>query len=435
MEKGVILKYLLDKKEQIRNVKVFPRELEVAQTKRFIIPIVGPRRAGKSFYLYDLILNKLKIADEDFIYLNLEDPELIGAAPKDVLNAVNVHEEFYGRKPRYIFLDEIQAVQNWQSPVRGLYETMNYQIFLSGSSSKILSKEIATALRGRTLTHFILPLSFKEVLSFKKVPLKPQYTTSEENRIKNTLRDYLKFGGFPDIVFERQVADRFFKEYLDLVVFRDIIERHGIKNVFVIKFLTRSILASFSKQFSIHGIFNSLKSQGIKISKKTLYNYASYLEDAFFAFFVKKFSYSAKDVELSIPKVFINDTGLTNFSVSPVFSTNFGRLMENAVFLELMRAQNKEPRLEVYHYKNTGEVDFVLKQREKVLQLVQVCYDLSDPLTRKRELGALLEASKSLNCSRLLLITWDYEGKEMIKGNKVKFVPLWKWLLAGLEVG
>lgn len=431
MDKRLLLRYLTDKKEQIRRLKVLPRSLEIEKTKRFVIPIIGPRRAGKTFYLYDLILNKFKITDEEFIYLNFEDPEMIGAGFNDILNAVSAHEEFHGRIPEYVFLDEVQNIKNWEKAVRGLYETKDHYLFISGSSSKLLSKEIATSLRGRTLTYSILPLSFREFLVFKDFKIKPFYSTSEENMIKNNLRKYMEFGGFPDIVFENQIADRFFKEYLDLVLFRDIIERYKIKNVFIIKFLIKSMLASFSKQFSVNNTFNTLKSQGIKVSKKTLYNYASYLEDSFFVFFLRKFSYSIKDTEASMPKVFVNDTGLI-ISLISGFSENFGRLMENIVFLELKRAQNENPALEIYYYKNGAEVDFLLKEKLEIKQLLQVCYDIEEPDTKKRELKALLNAGMELECSDLLVITWDREEEERIGNKKVVYLPLWKWLLRDL---
>ncbi len=424
----MLLKYLRDKKEQLRGLMVFPREMEVARTRRFIIPLTGPRRSGKTFYMYDLILNKLRIRDEDFIFMNFEDPQLIGANITDIMNAVNIHEELHGKKPRYIFLDEVQNVQRWESAIRGLYESGEHFIFVSGSSSKLLSKEITTSLRGRTLAYAILPLSFREYLSFKKIQVRSFPSTSEENRLKNHLRNYLKYGGFPDIVFENQLAERFFREYLDLVVFRDVVERHGIKNVFIIKFMVRSLLMSFSKHFSVHSIFNSLKSQGIKVSKKTLYNYLSYLEEAFFVFFNRKFSYSLKESELSIPKVFINDTGLVNFSV-PGFSENMGRLMENAVFLELKRRQNREPFTGIYYYRGRGEVDFIVTKNAKPTELIQVCYGIEDVKTKEREIKALLDASKKLVCKNLLILTWDYEGDETFKNRKIKFTPLWKWLL------
>jgi len=428
MEKRSLLRYLADKKEQIRRLKVLSRSITIQKTKQFVIPIIGPRRAGKSFYLYDLILNTFNIEDKDFIYVNFEDPEMIGADMRVMSDAVSVHEEFYGKIPEYIFLDEVQNIDHWEKAVRGLYETKNHYLFISGSSSKLLSKEIATSLRGRTLTYSILPLSFKEFLAFNDFTIKSLLSTSDENQIKNHLRKYMEFGGFPDIVFDNQIADRFFLGYLDLVLFRDIIERYNIKNIFIIKFLIRSMLTSFSKQSSVNSTFNTLKSQGIKVSKKTLYNYTLYLEDSFFAFFLKKCSWALKNTEASVPKVFINDTGLITSLISG-FSENFGRLIENIVFLELKRAQNENPGLEIYYYDNGGEVDFLLKEKRTIQQLVQVCYDIEDPDTKKRELKALQKAGEELQCSNLLVITWDKEGEEQMGNNKVIYVPLWKWLL------
>jgi predicted AAA+ superfamily ATPase len=428
MNKKVLSRYLIDKKEIIRNLDVFPRTIDIVKMKNFIVPIVGPRRAGKTYCLYDLIVNKLKIKDADFLFMNFEDAELADINFKEIANIVNIHEEIYGKKPEYAFLDEVQNVQNWHKSVRSLFETKKYYIFISGSSSKLLSKEIVTSLRGRTLSHTILPLSFKEFLGFKKFELKPFYSSTEENRIKNSLRNYLKFGGFPDMVFENQIADKFFREYIDLVIFKDIVERYKIKNVFIIKFLIKNILSSFSKEFSVHKIFNTLKSQNIKVSKKTLYNYTSYLEDAFFVFFLRKISFSVRDSELSIPKCYVNDTGLIN-SVSISFSQNIGKLMENAVFLELER--RKKAVTNIFYWKNfTGnEVDFVVKQGLRIKQLIQVCYSVEDYETKEREIKALLKASKELKCKDLLVITEDYEDEEKIKGKKIKYIPLWTWLL------
>src|SRR3989344_47975 len=288
MEKNIILKYILDKKENIKTSKVFPRTIPFKFTENFVNVIIGPRRAGKTYFLYDSILNKLKLKDEEFIFMDFEDAALNGINSNDVAETINLHEEYYKKKPRYLFFDEIQGVNNWDKAIRTLFETKNF------------------------------------------------YSSSEENKIKNYLREYLKYGGFPNIVIEKEIAEKFFQEYVDLVVFRDVIERHKIKNVFIIKFLIKSMISSFAKEFSIHNIFNTLKSQNIKVSKKTLYEYSLYLEEAFFSFFLKKFSYSMKRTELSIPKIFINDAGLVNFS-SMNFSENLGKIIENAVFLELLR--------------------------------------------------------------------------------------------------
>src|SRR3989344_3907939 len=424
MEKNKILSYMIDKKENIRALKVFSRT-SIKFTENFVNVLIGPRRAGKTYFFYDLILNVLKLKDEEFIFIDFEDSALVDINLNDFMEAINLHEEYYKEKPKYLFFDEIQSVNKWEEAIRTIFETKRYIIFLSGSSSKVLSKEIATSLRGRALSHSILPLSFKEFLNFKKFESKDFYSSSETNKIKNYLREYLKYGGFPSIVIEKEIADRFFKEYLDLVVFRDVIERHRIKNVFIIKFLIKNMISSFAKEFSIHNIFNILKSQNIKVSKKTLYEYALYLEDAFFSFFLRKFSYSMKKTWLSIPKIFINDAGLVNFS-SINLSENLGKVMENAIFLELLRKER-----EIFYFKavTKEEADFVIKERGTIKQVFQACYGLSEPEVRKREINSLIKIGKELKCNNLFIITWDYEAEEKIKNKKIKFIPVWKWLL------
>lgn len=425
MEKNLILKYLIDKKENIRTPNVLSREIDFKFSENFVNVLIGPRRAGKTYFLYDLILNKQKLKDDEFIFMDFEDVALSDIKVNDIIEIVNLHEEHYKKKPRFLFFDEVQNVNNWDKAIRTLFETKKYVIFLSGSSSKLLSKEIATSLRGRAISHSILPFSFKEFLNLRNFELKDFYSSSEENKIKNYLREYLRYGGFPNVVIEREIAEKFFKEYLDLVVFRDVIERHKIKNVFIIKFLIKNMISSFTKEFSIHNIFNTLKSQNIKVSKKTLYEYASYLEDAFFSFFLRKFSYSMKKTWLSIPKIFINDTGLINFSFMN-FSENLGKIMENAVFLELLRRKT-----DIFYFKavTQEEADFVIKEGKTIKQICQVCYDLSELDVRNREIYSLIKASKELKCNDIFIITWDYEAEERIKSKKIRFIPFWKWLL------
>lgn len=429
MKRKEILRYLIDKKETINNLEVLSRKAGIKPTKNFVVSVIGPRRAGKTYSLYNLILNKLGLKERDFVFIDFEDAQLVGAGFEDILKAVDIHQEEYGKKPEYIFLDEIQNIENWSKAVRTLFETKNHFIFISGSSSKLLSKELSTSLRGRTVTYSILPFSFREYLSCRGFEFKKTYSTSEENRIKNHLRKYLKMGGFPDVIIEGELADKFFDEYIDLVVFRDLIERYNIENVFAIRFLIKGLLSSFAKKFSIHKVFNDLKSQNVKISKKTLYNYLSYLEDAFFSFSLKKFSYSTKTSELSISKVFINDTGMIN-SVLMNFSENIGKLMENQVFLELLRKKYDEPKMELFYWENQGkEVDFIVKRGTEIDQLIQVCYSIEEEKVKEREVDALVQSSKELKCKNLTVITWDYESQETIENRRINFVPFWKWLL------
>ena len=234
------------------------------------------------------------------------------------------------------------------------------------------------------------------------------------------------------MVLNPPLAQRFYKDYLDLVIFKDIVERYGIKNTALVKFLISTSLSSFGKVLSVHKLFNAAKSQGIEVSKKTIYSYADYLEESFFLFLLKKFSFSVKEIGLSMPKLYLNDTGISNVIASS--SLDKGKLYENVVFLQLKRLQNKEPLLEIYYskvYPHEYEVDFMLKEKNQVIKLIQVSYDLTQ--SKDREIRALLHASTEFNCRNLLVITHEYEGKERLSRlgvtRTVQFIPLWKWLL------
>jgi hypothetical protein len=211
---------------------------------------------------------------------------------------------------------------------------------------------------------------------------------------------------------------------------RDVVERYRVKNTKILRMFLGSMLSSFSNEFSIHKFFNWLKSQGIKASKNTLYNYFQYFDDAFIIMPLRKFSHSLREVEQSLPKVYPIDTGLIA-QFEPKFS-NTGRLMENVVGIELLRRQYLNPLSEFYYWKGSqgNEVDFVLKEGMQVKQIIQVCYDIEDYDTKRREIRALLKASEDLKCKNLLILTWDFEDKEAHQNKTIKFESLWKWLLA-----
>ncbi|HJH27223.1 MAG TPA: hypothetical protein C5S37_10785 [Methanophagales archaeon] len=434
MEKEVIARYILDFRER-KLPEFIPRELKVSITKNAIVSIIGSRRAGKTFYFYQLMSNLNKKDKTRILYLDFEYPELEGITFKEIKEIVNMHRELFGNEPEYLFFDEIQNVENWEEPIRSLYELKRFYIFITGSSSRFLSKEIATALRGRTISYTLFPFSFREYLKAEGFEAHGKYrSSSEESMIKHFIREYARSGGLPQVVLNKdeEFRRRFFIEYLDLVVYRDIIERYRVKNLHIVKVMRKFLISSFAKEFSIHRFYNTLKSQNIKVSKKTLYNYFAYFEDALFVYPIHKFSYSIKEVQLSVPKVYITDTGLLTRTMG--FSGNMGRLMENVVAIELLRRQSYfAPSTEIYYYKSSEgkEVDFVVKDRLEVKQLIQVCYDIDDLGTRERELKSLIKASKELKFKSedLLVITWDYEAEEEFKRGIIKFVPLWKWLL------
>ncbi len=419
MRRGDIIDYL--KEYEKFQPELIERELKVPLDSKFIISIIGPRRAGKTYYLFQLS-RKVK----NYLYLNFEDSRLYDLKPKDLREVIRISIEIYGKEPDYLFLDEVQNLKGWEIIVRELHDLEKYKIFLTGSSSKLLSKEIATQLRGRTLSYLLLPFSFREFLKAKKIKIEEHLSKDEVAKIRHYLKEYLEFGGFPDVVLNEQKI-KILKEYADLILFRDFIERHKIKNIGLARFLHSFIIQNFSKEISVNSLFKKLRSTGLKVSKNTLYSYISKLEDTSFFFFLRKYSIKPHLRELYPKKIYLCDTGLTKVVK---YSEDIGKLMENVVFLELLRLRNENPLIEVFYWKDyqQREVDFVLKEGEKIKELIQVTYELT-PENEKREVNSLIRASKELGCENLKILTWNQSELLRKDGKKISIMPLWRWLI------
>jgi len=409
-----------------------PRSLEIFQTKKMNV-IMGPRRAGKTFYLHQIMQEMINAGTkkEDIIYLNFENTKLFDLQFKEIKKVIELHKRLFPEsKNPALFFDEPQNIAQWERAVRELCDE-GYAIFISGSSSKLLSKEIATSLRGRSLSYLLLPFSFKEFLKFKEAQVNKPISSEEKAGILALLDEYLEFGGFPEVVLEKnnELKLKILESYLDLTVYKDIVERHGIKDSMLIKWFIKSMASSYAKEISTNKLYLTLKSQGRKVSKDELYVYASLLSDALFVFYLPKFSWSVRKRE-PVNKAYLCDVG---FARVIEITKDRGKKMENAVFLELTGRMT--PLTELYFWKNIQqeEVDFVVKEASKISQLIQVSDNIDDVGTKKREIRSLLKAGRELNCKNLLVITEDYEAEEdaewyRIRG-KIRFIPLWKWLL------
>jgi predicted AAA+ superfamily ATPase len=416
--------------------KLYPRKIHLPKTDK-IISVIGPRRAGKTYLLFQEMNNLINkgIDKKQMIRLNFEDTRLASLKFNEFREVIKIHWQLYPqtlKKKLYIFIDEPQNVNEWERAIRDLHDD-GYKIYLTGSSSKILSKEIATSLRGRTISVLVLPFSFEEFLIVNAFNQDINKLSSKDNSVLINLFDsYLDFGGYPEIVLEKEkdVKLKIIEEYFNLVVYRDIIERYNIKNTKVIKWLMKSIASSFSNEFSINKLFLTLKSQGIKVSKNTLYSYLSLLEDSFFSFIVSKFDFSIRKREIISNKVYLCDNAYSKFLDR---GGDFGKKLENIVFLELMRRKQSLEEINFWKNVQNEEVDFVVSNSNKVKALYQVCYDLSDIDTKKREMRSLLKAGNELKCKNLIILTYNYENTETIEWfglkRSISFVPVWKWLL------
>jgi hypothetical protein len=396
-----------------------------------IIAITGFRRVGKTYLIFQLITHLFqKKSRTEILYINFED-ERIPQQREFLTKLLPTVREVFDKVPEFLFLDEIQNIPNWSKWLRRIHDTENIKIFVTGSSSKVSSREIPTELRGRCIEVNVFPLSLEEFLNFKGIKINFKiidYSENERARMFKNLNEYLNYGGLPEVVLTSEEMKReILSHYYATVLRRDIIERFKIKNEEALKAMLRLLLNS--TYYSISRLYNNLKSSGYAIGKTTLQHYISAVESSYFMFSVPIFSPKIKS-QLQYPrKVYFIDNGFINI-LSVKFSKSFGRLYENAVFVHLLRSKGSE--MEIYYWRdkqNKYEVDFVVKQGLKVVQLIQVCYDIADLDTKKREVRALLKASRELKCNDLLIITEDYDTEEMHTGKKIKFTPLWKWLL------
>ncbi|WP_297477257.1 ATP-binding protein [Thermococcus sp.] len=398
------------------------RELKVSFLPGKALAVIGPRRSGKTYLLYSLVDEKR----ESFVYLNFENPLLYGISGKDFPSIVDAYFDLYPEmvngKPTFL-LDEVQNVPNWEIGVRYLLDE-GFNVALTGSSSKLLSKEIATQLRGRALSYTLLPLSFREFLRFKGVDFeRVDLYGRRVHLIKKLLSEYLEYGGFPEVaLFDDKV--RILEEYLSVMITRDVAERNGVRNLALLEAVVKVLLSSYSKYSSYSSIYRFLKSE-FNTSKTTVLEYLKAFEDAFFVSFLPKYGRSEKESQRAPRKVYLIDTGLALFT-----KKDAARDMENAVFLELLRRKNYQNPLMTLHYyggSGEGEVDFVVSERGRVTELIQVTKSLED--AGEREISPLLKAARKLRCRNLVVVTWDEDETIEKNGFRVKVKPLWKFLL------
>ena len=423
INKNLVKRYIIEfHKRDFSEVK--KRELKVKFLKNKATCIIGPRRAGKTYLLFSLIDNP-----EKYLYIDFENPIFYNFSPSDIVNVVDAYFELYPENKKVnVFLDEVQVIKDWERIVRYLIDK-GFKVAVTGSSSKLMSYEIATQLRGRALTYNLFTLSFREILEFRNVKYKGKEFYLNYNKIKNIINEGLKYGNYPEVVLNNE-KERILKEYLELIVRKDILERYALRNKFLVNELIYFAINNYSKYISYDSLFRLFK-QRIKITKRTIINYLSCFEDSMLFFFLRKFEPSIKARIVSPRKIYLIDIGFGIFGKKEV-----ARDMENCVFLELLRRKSYyEPLLEIYYWKDyqQKEVDFVIKEGLKIKQLIQVTYASNRDEIDKRELRSLLKASELLKCKDLLVITWDFEAKEEFKGRKIKFVPLWKWLLKAIE--
>jgi hypothetical protein len=419
MDKKTSFKQLIKEFHEKELPEIYSRELKIADTRK-IVSLIGSRRSGKTFYFYELIKDIRNNADvSQVLYINFEDDRIMPLEPGDLNIITEAYFELYPEntdKTLYFFFDEIQNIPGWEIFVRRLNDTTDTRIFVTGSSSKLLSKEIATSLRGRTIPFYLYPLGFREYLHFKGIYLEKDWEYGiKRYAVKKMFEEYIRWGGFPEIALEDEtLRQSILKNYYEMFIYRDLVERFSIRNTSLLKGLASYLLTNISNLFSVNSYYKAVK-ENTQVSKETLAEYVSHLEDIGLIWQVPFFSYSLKSRQVNPRKVYCIDQGLRG-AVAFQFSKDTGRLAENITFIELKRRN-----YDVYYWKGKKEVDFIARSEDGKLQAINVSYtnDISS-----RETEGLHEFNKQ-NDAELILLTEDIEKEE----NGISFVPLWKWLL------
>ena len=373
-------------------------ENEVTILDSFALIITGVRRCGKSTFLNQLIKKQKKA-----YYLNLEDPRLEGFDLTDFNKIEVIMKELYGEGGIYFF-DEIQNIPKWEKFVRYIIDKKE-KVVITGSNASLLSREMGTKLTGRYIQIEMFPFSFKEYLSMKK-----------SNDSLNSFKEYLYKGGFPE--FLKKENPTILNRLLSDIVMKDIAVRFNIKNTNILNKIAVFLISNVGKEFS----YNSIKKMFDIKSVQSVIDYVSFFEDAYLIFSVPRFSYSFKQQQVNPKKAYSIDNGFSNIN-SASFSKDNGKMLENLAFLALRRKYK-----DIFYFQEKKECDFVIKEKEKITQAIQICFDFNEE-TKDREINGLLEALKEFKLKHGLILTYNQEDEFKIEDKIIKVIPVWKWLL------
>lgn len=406
---------------------------ELPPEVRKALTFIGMRRSGKTWLLYQNIHDLLKqgIPREKILYINFEDERLDGIQTKDLQSLLDAYFELNPQHEKteriYIHLDEIQTVDGWEKFVRRLLDSRQFNVNITGSSAKLLSKEIATELRGRSLTREVFPLSFSEYLEYQNFEVDPEKLSSKKRAvILHHLATYLKRGGFPETLGVSNWAHReILQNYVQVVIYRDIAERHEIPNIPILEKWVTHCLQNSASLLSINKVFGHFKSLGLRVSKNSLYEWLDYVEDAYFLFSVKCFDFSERKSSLKPKKIYPVDPGLvTAFAVHP--DTKLAQTLEVAVFRSLREASEN---IHYYVTQQGFEVDFLFQTPEGRMDLFQASLSLKNNDTRAREVRALSQAMEELSLKKGVIITLEEEEEITVPQGTLSVIPAWKFLL------
>jgi predicted AAA+ superfamily ATPase len=415
------IREVLDKQKRglFVNKEIIQREIleeimRYLDDKRIKI-ISGMRRAGKSTLLTEIITH-LNSINKKYCYVNFENESFLNFEAKDFEKLNEVLMEIYGIG-EYYFFDEVQNIPNFESFVRRLQDE-GKKIIITGSNSSLLSKEFGTKLTGRYKLFELYPFSFKEFLLKNKAAIRDnrRFTTEEKIRMKLLFVEYMEFGGIPEYLENRDI--NYIRTIYENILFRDIISRYNIKSQKALRELVAILSTNISSPFTYNSLKTSLNVSNAIMVKE----YILYLNNSYLFFETLRFDYSIRKQLFFPRKIYIIDPAFFNI-IGINFKTNFGRIFENIIFLELKR-RNKE----VFYFQKEKECDFVIKQENKIVGLIQACYQFTTE-NKEREIKGLLEAMEELKIKEGIILTYEQEKELIVSGKRILIKPVWKWLL------
>jgi len=409
-----------------------PRRFRLEPVSGKAAVCIGVRRCGKSTYLYQVIQKLIDggVSRENILYINFFDDRLHNLQQDNLSVILEAYYSLYPEKKNietiYCFFDEIQALCGWEPFVDRLIRTENCEVYLTGSSARMLSKEIATQMRGRALSWEMFPFTFREFLDAKNVDWNGALSTKKQLIIRKAFDEYWETGGFPEVInLDRSLRIKTHQEYFQSILFRDLVERHDVSHPKAVSDLAHWLVDNTASLYSINKLKGFLNALRHKVPKSSVSDYLGWFEDAYFLFSVRLFDASLTRSQANPKKVYCIDHSLVT-SVSSGILVNSGHLLENLVFTALKRLHQ-----EVYYYKTkTGkEVDFVMPVRKHTKVLVQVCESLAESKTRRREIVALSEAMAELKVKTGTVVTKNEEESIKINSGTIQVVPAWRFLL------
>lgn len=431
MRKDVIKSLIAMRQNEIP-FDVIERDLRLPINRKKIITVPGVRRCGKSTMMGIAINNLVHegVPKENILWLGFDDERLINMSSDELDNVIVAYMEMFPNiqiKDVHMFFDEIQLIKDWEYFVLRVYKSYCKNIYVCGSNATMLSTELVSALRGYPLEYEIYPLSFNEYCRFKGIST-DSYLEQDKARLKTAFEDFIHASAFPEVVLATSKSEqlKLLHGYFDTMILRDLTEHYRISNTSVVRYLIKRIMDNLTKPTSINAIYNDIKSQGLKVSKDDLYLWADYACRIFMFIRIPKYSRSVGKERKSLDKYYCIDNGLRAAVLMPQ-SNDHGKYLENTILLQLKR--NLLPSDKISYYQGHTECDFVLQREDRVVQLIQVTWSITDAETREREIKGLLEASSATDCDNLLILTHDEEGILTKDGKQILVVPTWKWLL------